>query len=81
VTEVRSLVSRVMPAARVDVLSPFRRLQFYQARRHWYGRLLGPIANTAFALLRFPPFRFLAATALNPFLVIRMRLGGAMPAS
>jgi hypothetical protein len=67
-------VRRVLPAARVDVLSPFRRLQFYQARRHWYGRLLGPFANAGLALLRFFPFRLLAATALNPFLVIRIRL-------
>src|SRR5947207_5486722 len=38
VHELRSLVSQVVPAARVDVLSPYRRLQFHQARRHWYGR-------------------------------------------
>ena len=71
--EVRALVARVMPRARVDVLSPHRRLQFRQARRHWYGRLLGPLANAAFATMRVPPFRALAATALNPFLVIRIR--------
>lgn len=73
VAEVRAIVRRVRPAARVEVLSPFRRLQFHQARRHWYGRLLGPVANAAFFALRFFPFRGLAATALNPFLVLRIR--------
>lgn len=72
--EVRSLVRDILPASRVDFLSPYRRLQFHQARRHWYGRLLGPIANAGFALLRFFPFRALPSSALNPFLVIQIRL-------
>jgi len=75
VAELRSLITRVAPRARVDVLSPYRRLQFHQARQHWYGRLLGPFANAAFALLRLSPFRLLAATALNPFLVLRISRG------
>ena len=68
VNEVRQLV----PTVRIDVLSPFRRLQFHQARRHWYGRLLGPLANAAFGLLRFQPFRIALRTPLKPFLVLRM---------
>lgn len=72
--EVRALVARVRPPARVEALSPFRRLQFHQARRHWYGRVLGPFANAAFALWRIPPFRGFAATAINPFLVMRVRV-------
>jgi SAM-dependent methyltransferase len=54
----------------VDALSPYKRLQFHQARRHWYGRLLGPFANAFFASMRVVPW--LARTAINPFLVVRV---------
>jgi hypothetical protein len=50
------------------------RLLFQQARTHWYGRLLGPFANAAFALMQFRAFHALAATAANPFLVVRVRI-------
>jgi len=65
-------VQHLVPTVHIEVLSPFRRLQFHQARRHWYGRLLGPLANAAFGLLRFYPFRIALRTPLNPFLVLRM---------
>ena len=67
--EIRALVP---PDARVAALSPYKRLQFHQARRHRYGKLLGPFANAFFALMRAVPL--LARTALNPFLVVRVRL-------
>jgi SAM-dependent methyltransferase len=65
--EIRALAP---PAMRVDALSPYKRLQFHQARRHWYGRLLGPLGNAWFAFMRVVPW--LARTALNPFLVVRI---------
>ena len=77
--ELRLLVRRVLPAAHVALLSPFRRLQFHQSRRHWYGRILGPFASVVFALLRYFPFRLLAGTAVNPFLVVRIRIAGPKP--
>jgi len=70
--EIRALVP---PGTRVDALSPYKRLQFHQARRHWYGRILGPFANAFFALMP----RFIARTALNPFLVVRVQTSSATP--
>ena len=65
--EIASLVSEVMPGATIDALSPYRRLQFHQASQHWYGRLL---ATPGDWFLRFMP-PFIAASPLNPFLVVR----------
>ena len=63
--EVRALV----PSAKVTALSPYKRLQFRQAAQHWYGRVLGKPADWYF---RFMP-RFIAKSALNPFLVLGVR--------
>jgi SAM-dependent methyltransferase len=57
----------------VEFLSPYRRLQFGQASRHWYGRLLGRPVGAFFYLMRLPIVRRLASSALNPFLVVRVR--------
>lgn len=60
--EIRALAPHAEP------LSPYKRLQFRQAAQHWYGRLLGKPAEWFF---RFMP-RFVAKSALNPFLVVRV---------
>jgi len=67
--EVRAL----FPAHQVEFLSPYRRLQFGQASRHWYGRLLGRPMNAFFRMMQWPVVRGLAASPLNPFLVARIR--------
>jgi SAM-dependent methyltransferase len=68
-------IRRLAGDARVDALSPYKRLQFHQARRHWYGRVFGPLGSVWFALMRVVPF--VARTALNPFLVVRVRTSSA----
>lgn len=71
--EIRAL----MPGMKVDALSPYKRLQFHQARRHWYGRVLGPLGAAWFAVMRAVPR--LARTRLNPFLVVRARTISSTP--
>ena len=60
--EIRALAPHAEP------LSPYKRLQFRQAAQHWYGRALARPAEWFF---RFMP-RFVAKSALNPFLVVRV---------
>ena len=67
--EIRALV----PDAIVEPLSPYKRLQFRQAAQHWYGRLL---ARPAELFFRWMP-RWIAKSALNPFLVVRLECGDA----
>lgn len=71
--EVRRYVDAAAPAARVDALSPYKRLQFRQTSRHWYGRLFAPAMEMFFRAMNAAPFRWLARSPLNPFLVIRIR--------
>lgn len=70
--EIQQLALRAMPGAKVSALSPYRRLQFKQAGRHLHGRVLAPVGNVFFGAMRLPPLRWMAATALNPFLVVRI---------
>jgi SAM-dependent methyltransferase len=56
----------------VEFLSPYRRLQFGQASRHWYGRLLSRPAGAFFRVMQWPLAKRLAASALNPFLVVKI---------
>lgn len=74
---IRRLVRSVDPAVRVEVMSPFRRLQFGTARRRWYGFLV-PVMSTFFQAMTFAPFRWLAASPLNPYLVVRVRRVGVI---
>lgn len=70
--ELAALVARLEPAARLDALSPHRRLQFRQAAGHLHGRLLSRPADLFFRLMKLPGFRWLARGRLNPFLVVRI---------
>jgi len=70
--ELAALVARLEPAARIEALSPHRRLQFRQAAGHLHGRLLSRPADLFFRLMKLPGFRWLARGRLNPFLVVRI---------
>jgi len=70
--EIRALAREAFPGARVSALSPYRRLQFKQASRHLHGRLLAPLGNVLFRAMTLPPLRWLAKSAINPFLVVRI---------
>lgn len=67
--EIRSHFRELAPSAAVRFDSPHGRLQFRQVGTRWYGRLLSPAARGYLRLMCFAPFRFLAASAANPFLV------------
>jgi SAM-dependent methyltransferase len=70
--ELRSLAGKASPRARVQAISPYRRLQFHQAKGHLHGRLLSAPANLFLWLIRLPVLRYLARTGANPFLVVRI---------
>ena len=61
-------IAALVPGARVEALSPYKRLQFRQAARHWYGRAFGGVGELYF---RWMP-RAIAKSALNPFLIVRI---------
>ena len=72
VSQIRNLCSQVDDRLAVSVLSPEGRLRFNQVSSHWYGRVFrGPMARLL-RLMSLPWFRFLAATSLNPYLVLEV---------
>ena len=75
VREVRTLIARAGGATSIEAISPFRRLQFRQTGRHWYGRLLALPMSVLLRSMQYRPLRFLAGSPLNPFLVIRIVRG------
>ncbi len=52
--------------------SPHRRLQLHQVRRHWYGRAFQLPVRWLLQAMNLPLLEFLAATPLNPFLVVEI---------
>jgi hypothetical protein len=73
--EVRALVATLADAGtplRVEALSPHQRLAFRQVRRRWYGVAFALPMSLLFRAMSLPPLRFLARSALNPFLVVRI---------
>jgi len=70
--EVRDLSRAAMPDRRIHAHAPYRRLQFRQAARHWYGQAFRMPMNAFFRAMTTPPLQWLASTALNPFLVIEI---------
>lgn len=73
VREIRRLAARLDPLLFVSVRSPRRRLRFNQVGAHWYGRVFRAPMEAFFALMSVPGFRWLAGTALNPYLVFEIR--------
>jgi SAM-dependent methyltransferase len=70
VAEIRALVKQIGDRYVVSALSPNGRLAFRQAEQRWYGRLFTPPARLFFKLMDAMPI--LAASPLNPYLVIRI---------
>ncbi len=71
--EVRRLLRDLSIPTRVHFHSPHRRLQFRQVRSRWYGSVLHFPARMLLRLMTLPPFRFVAASPLNPFLLVEVR--------
>lgn len=65
------------PTIRLLSISPIHRLRFRQVGRHWYGRILTPVAGAWLRLLDVPGLSKLAGSFLNPYLVtLACRLPG-----
>jgi SAM-dependent methyltransferase len=75
--EVRRHLREIDPAATARFHSPDRRLHFRQVRSHWYGRVFSMPARMFLRLMLYPPFHYLAASPLNPFLVVEITRGAS----
>jgi SAM-dependent methyltransferase len=72
VPQIRALCGRIDDRLVVSARSPEGRLRFHQVSSHWYGRVFRVPMAALFRLMSMPPFRFLAATPLNPYLVLEI---------
>jgi len=72
VAEVRDLLAAAGPRCRMRAISPYRRLRFKRVRRLLFGWLVSPAITAFFLLMRIPGARWLAGSALNPYLVIEI---------
>ena len=70
--EVRSLLRAAGCEEPLEALSPAGRFTFGQVGAKWWGRLLGTPCEACFRLMKHRPFRWLARSALNPYLVLRV---------
>jgi SAM-dependent methyltransferase len=73
VKEITALAKSVDSACRVFVRSPHHRLRFNQVGAHWYGRLFRAPMTGFLAFTAVTGFTWLAATSLNPYLVLEIR--------
>jgi SAM-dependent methyltransferase len=72
--ELREWALAAAPDARVDALAPHRLLAFERIGGWWYGRLLRGAMSAWLGLIARPRLAPLAASGLNPFLVVAVRL-------
>lgn len=70
--EVAGLCKAISPGCSVEAISPAGRFTFRRSQRRWYGKLLSGAMERYFQLLRDGPLHSLAASPLNPYLVIRI---------
>lgn len=69
---VKQLAESVAPHCRVEALSPARRFPFRPTGRRRYGKLAAAPREVVFRAMAWRPLRWLARTALNPYLVLRI---------
>jgi SAM-dependent methyltransferase len=77
VPEVRALCRRIDRKLVVSVRSPRGRLRFKQVSSHWYGRVFRTPMAAVHHLMSTSYFGFLAATPINPYLVIEVERSAA----
>jgi SAM-dependent methyltransferase len=70
--ELRRYALAALPEASIEPISPYRRLQFRQVSRHWYGRVFARPADLFLKLMTHRAFGFLSSGFLNPFLVVKI---------
>lgn len=69
---VKQLAESAAPHCRIEALSPARRFPFRHTGRRWYGKLAAALREVVFRAMAWRPLRWLAHTALNPYLVLRI---------
>ena len=70
--EVEQLARSADKRARAVSMSARGRLRFQQVGAHWYGRLFAIPMAVLLRAMEIPGFRWLARSALNPYLVIEI---------
>jgi SAM-dependent methyltransferase len=70
--EVADLCKSVSADYAVEAISPAGRFTFRRSERRWYGKLFSGAMKRYLRLLQREPLRRLAASPLNPYLVIRI---------
>jgi SAM-dependent methyltransferase len=78
--EVRRHLARSAGELRVRALGPAGRLHFQRIRRRWYGRLLSRPVAIFLSILGLPGMGALAASAINPYLVLEITRRPSGPA-
>lgn len=73
--EVRRYLRELDVDATARFHSPYRRVQLNQVRSHWYGKVFSVPVRTFLRLMLYPPLSRLAASPLNPFLVVEITRG------
>jgi SAM-dependent methyltransferase len=71
VQEIRSYLRRIGDFE-ITALSPRMRLRMRQVGQHWWGRLLRLPMVSLLHLMEVPGFRWMSASGLNPYLVLRV---------
>ena len=79
--QVRALCRAIDPELRVIALSPLGRLRFRQVSAHWYGRMFRAPMLALQRMMSLPGLEFLAASPINPYLVLEIRRLDARGAS
>ncbi len=74
-TEVRRLIHSLDPRCRVEAISPARRFTFRRVGRRWYGKLLAGPVEAGYRLMEHRALAWVARSALNPYLVLRITRG------
>ncbi len=70
--EVAGMARMVAPGCSIEAISPAGRFTLGRSRRRWYGRLFSSALGLYLELMKRRPFVALAASPLNPYLVIRI---------
>ena len=70
--EVVKLCEAVSQGCAIEAISPAGRFTFRRSQRRWYGKLFTGTMKRYLHMMQKKPFRWLAASPLNPYLVIRI---------
>ncbi len=70
--ELGDLLAAAGGQGQLEAISPGRRFHYKQVGRKWWGQIFSAPSRAMFSLMERPVFQKLSATALNPYLVVRV---------